>query len=85
LDQRLCGDAVNLRLIRKAMSIVNPAMVCFAVQLLMAAALAIGEATGRLRLPYSKFGTGVGVPRICTVLRFAVMHMRDMLHNRLGC
>ena len=47
LDQRLCGDAVNLRLIRKAMSIVNLAAVCFAVQLLMAAALAFGEATGR--------------------------------------
>ena len=43
------------------MSIVNLAAVCFAVQLLMAAALAFGEATGRLRLPYSKFGTGVGV------------------------
>ena len=61
LDQRLCGAAVNLRLIRKAMSIVNLAAVCFAVQLLMAAALAFGEATGRLRLPYSKFGTGGGV------------------------
>ena len=43
------------------MSIVNLAAVCFAVQLLMAAALAFGEATGRLRLPYSKFGTGGGV------------------------
>ena len=43
------------------MSIVNLTAVCFAVQLIMAAALAFGEATGRLRLPYSKFGTGGGV------------------------
>ena len=43
------------------MSIANLATVCFAVQLFMAVALAVGEATGRLRLPYSKFGTGVGV------------------------
>ena len=43
------------------MSIVNLATFCFIVQLLMAAALAFGEVTGRLRLPYSKFGTGVGV------------------------
>jgi hypothetical protein len=43
------------------MSIANLATVCFAVQLFMAVALAVGEVTGRLRLPYSKFGTGVGV------------------------
>ena len=43
------------------MSIANLATVCVAVQLFMAAALAFGEATERLRLPYSKFGTGVGV------------------------
>ena len=43
------------------MSIANLATACFAVQLFMAAALTIGEATGRLRLPYSKFGTGDGV------------------------
>jgi hypothetical protein len=61
LDQRHCNDAINLRLIEKAMSIANLATVCVAVQLFMAAALAISEATGRLRLPYSKFGTGVGV------------------------
>jgi 3-oxo-5-alpha-steroid 4-dehydrogenase len=60
LDQRHCNDAINLRLIGKAMSIANLATVCVAIQLFMAAALAISEATGRLRLPYSKFGTGVG-------------------------
>jgi hypothetical protein len=43
------------------MSIANLAVVCVAVQLFMAAVLATGEATGRLRLPYSKFGAGVGV------------------------
>jgi 3-oxo-5-alpha-steroid 4-dehydrogenase len=43
------------------MSIANLATVCLAVQLFMAVTLAVGEATGRLRLPYSKFGTGVGV------------------------
>jgi hypothetical protein len=43
------------------MSIANLATVCLAVQLFMAVALAMGEATGRLRLPYSKFGTSGGV------------------------
>jgi hypothetical protein len=45
---------VNLRLLRKAMSIANLVTVCLAVQLFMAVALAVGETTGRLRLPYSK-------------------------------
>jgi hypothetical protein len=43
------------------MSIANLTTVCLAVQLFVAVTLAVGEATGRLRLPYSKFGTGVGV------------------------
>jgi hypothetical protein len=42
------------------MSIANLVTVCLAVQLFMAVALTIGEATGRLRLPYSKFRTGGG-------------------------
>jgi hypothetical protein len=37
------------------------ATTCFAVQLLVGAILLIGEATGRLRLPYGKFRTGAGV------------------------
>ena len=43
------------------MSIADLAITCFSVQLLVGAILAIGEATGRLRLPYSKFRTGAGV------------------------
>jgi 3-oxo-5-alpha-steroid 4-dehydrogenase len=43
------------------MSIANLVTVCLAVQLFMAVALAVGETTGRLRLPYSKFRTGGGV------------------------
>ena len=39
----------------------NPAIICIAVQLILAAVLVVGEVSGRLRLPYSKFGTGVGV------------------------
>ena len=39
----------------------NPAITCVAVQLVLAAVLVVGEVTGRLRLPYSKFRTGVGV------------------------
>src|SRR5215471_18833093 len=39
----------------------NPAIICIAVQLILAAVLVAGEVSGRLRLPYSKFGTGVGV------------------------
>src|SRR5499427_10391608 len=39
----------------------NPAIACVAVQLVLAAILVVGEVSGRLRLPYSKFGTGVGV------------------------
>ena len=39
----------------------NPAITCIAVQLVLAAVLVVGEVSGRLRLPYSKFGTGVGV------------------------
>ena len=39
----------------------NPAITCIAVQLVLAAILVVGEVSGRLRLPYSKFGTGVGV------------------------
>ena len=42
------------------MSIANLVTVCLAVQLFMAAALTIGEATGCLRLPYSKFRIGGG-------------------------
>jgi hypothetical protein len=38
----------------------DPATTCFAVQLLVGAILLIGEATGRLRLPYGKFRTGAG-------------------------
>ena len=43
------------------MSIADLAITCFSVQLLVGAILAIGEATGRLRLPYSKFRTGAGI------------------------
>ena len=43
------------------MSIADLATTCFAVQLLVGAILLIGEATGRLRLPYGKFRTGAGV------------------------
>ena len=43
------------------MSIADLARTCFSVQLLVGAILVIGEATGRLRLPYSKFRTGSGV------------------------
>ena len=43
------------------MSSANPAIICVAVQLVLAAVLVVGEVSGRLRLPYSKFGTGVGV------------------------
>ena len=43
------------------MSIADLARTCFSVQLLVGAILVIGEATGRLRLPYSKFRTGAGV------------------------
>src|SRR6516165_2875466 len=39
----------------------NPAIICIAIQLVLAAVLVVGEVSGRLRLPYSKFGTGVGV------------------------
>src|SRR6516165_1513193 len=39
----------------------NPAITCVAVQLVLAAVLVVGEVSGRLRLPYSKFRTGVGV------------------------
>lgn len=39
----------------------NPAIICVAVQLVLAAVLVVGEVSGRLRLPYSKFGNGVGV------------------------
>jgi 3-oxo-5-alpha-steroid 4-dehydrogenase len=42
-------------------SIADLAKTCFSVQLLVGAILVIGEATGRLRLPYSKFRTGAGV------------------------
>jgi hypothetical protein len=42
-------------------SIADLAATCFAVQLLVGAILVIGEATGRLRLPYGKFRTGVGI------------------------
>jgi hypothetical protein len=42
-------------------SIADLARTCFSVQLLVGAILVIGEATGRLRLPYSKFRTGSGV------------------------
>jgi hypothetical protein len=42
-------------------SIADLATTCFAVQLLVGAILLIGEATGRLRLPYGKFRTGAGV------------------------
>ena len=43
------------------MSITDLGVVCFAVQVLLGAALVIGEATGLLRLPYGKFRTGGGV------------------------
>ena len=43
------------------MSSADLATTCFAVQLLVGAILLIGEATGRLRLPYGKFRTGAGV------------------------
>ena len=46
---------------RRRVSIADLAITCFAVQLLVGAILVIGEATGRLRLPYSKFRTGAGV------------------------
>src|SRR5215471_17435563 len=39
----------------------NPAIACVAVQLVLAAILVVGEVSGHLRLPYSKFGTSVGV------------------------
>ena len=39
----------------------NPAIICIAIQLVLAAVLVVGEVSGRLRLPYSKFRTGVGV------------------------
>ena len=39
----------------------NLAITCVAVQVALAAVLVVGEVSGRLRLPYSKFGTGVGV------------------------
>jgi hypothetical protein len=42
-------------------SIADLAITCFSVQLLVGAILVIGEASGRLRLPYSKFRTGGGV------------------------
>jgi hypothetical protein len=42
-------------------SIADLATTCFAVQLLVGAILLIGEASGRLRLPYGKFRTGAGV------------------------
>jgi hypothetical protein len=42
-------------------SIADLATTCFAVQLLVGAILLIGEATGRLRLPYGKFRMGAGV------------------------
>jgi hypothetical protein len=42
-------------------AIADLARTCFSVQLLVGAILVIGEATGRLRLPYSKFGTGFGL------------------------
>jgi hypothetical protein len=42
-------------------SIADLATTCFAAQLLVGAALVIGEATGRFRLPYGKFRTGAGV------------------------
>jgi len=40
---------------------INPAITFVVVQLLLAAILVVGEVSGRLRLPYSRFGTGVGV------------------------
>ena len=40
------------------MSSANPAIICVAVQLVLATVLVFGEVSGRLRLPYSKFGTG---------------------------
>jgi 3-oxo-5-alpha-steroid 4-dehydrogenase len=43
------------------MSSANLAIICVAVQSVLAAVLVVGEVSGRLRLPYSKFGTGVGV------------------------
>ena len=43
------------------MAIADLATTCFSVQLLVGAVLGIGEATGRLRLPYGKFRTGAGV------------------------
>jgi hypothetical protein len=39
----------------------NPAITCVAVQLVLPVVMVVGELSGRLRLPYSKFGTGVGV------------------------
>ena len=52
------------------MSIADLATTCFAVQLLVGAILLIGEASGRLRLPYGKFRTGeapvIGQPIIFT-------------------
>ena len=39
----------------------NLAITCFGAQLVLAAVMLVGEVSGRLRLPYSKFGTGVGV------------------------
>jgi hypothetical protein len=43
------------------MSSANLAIICVAVQSVLAAVLVVGEVSGRLRLPYSKFGTEVGV------------------------
>jgi hypothetical protein len=43
------------------MSVADLAMICFAVQILLAAALVVGERTGLARLPYGKFRTDGGV------------------------
>jgi hypothetical protein len=43
------------------MSSANLAIICVAVQSVLAAVLVVGEVSGRLRLPYSELGTGVGV------------------------
>jgi hypothetical protein len=42
------------------MSSANLAIICVAVQPVLAAVLVVGEVSGRLRLPYSEFGTPRG-------------------------
>jgi len=54
------------------MSVADLGVVCFAVQVLLGAALVIGEATGWLRLPYGKFRTGGGInSRVGLALAYA--------------